>query len=134
MASFAPAGTSFHRCEQSGRRHRDAGDHSARNDGSWFPLARKMPFSDAAVSGETGLKVAGGDAVLIGHKTAYDGAQTLDVEIGVLDIERIEGPLDQIDAAGERRLALGEFKEPASARVAIFLQHTQHVAVQVNLA
>ena len=36
----------------------------------------------------------------------HDGAQPFDVEEGVLELQRIEGPLDQLDAARERFLAL----------------------------
>ena len=37
---------------------------------------------------------------------AHNGAQALYIEIGVLDLQRIEGPLHQIDIAREREFAL----------------------------
>ena len=59
--------------------------------------------------------MAGGGAVLIAHVAAYDRAQPLDVEVGVFNFERIEGPLDEFDAARESVFALFEFQLAADA-------------------
>ena len=62
----------------------------------------------------------------------HDGAQPLHVEEGVLDFQRIEGPLDQLDAARQRLFALRSFSRRPMPRVAILRQDAQHVAVQVS--
>ena len=73
------------------------------------------PFGDAAIGRQAAVQRAGGDAVLIADVAAHDRAQPLDVEIGVLEFERIEGPLDQFDAARERVLALAQLQPAADA-------------------
>ncbi len=56
------------------------------------------------------------------------------LKIGVLELERIEGPLDQIDAAAKRFFALAQLEPAPDSVVAILGQHAQHVAVQIGLA
>src|SRR5580692_2327557 len=51
----------------------------------------------------------------------------------VLNVERIEGPLDQIDTARQGIVPLAKLELAANARIAILRQHTQHVAVQIDL-
>ena len=55
------------------------------------------------------MERAGGDAVKIREKPANDGAKTHQVEIGVAQLERVESPFDQGNAAAERFFALKEF-------------------------
>ncbi len=78
------------------------------------------------------MQWASRDAVLIFRVAAHDGAETLHVEESVLQIERIEGPFNQADTAGERILALEKLEAAADAGIAVFRQHAQHVAVQVR--
>ena len=94
-------------------------------------LARAVqePFGNAAIGGQAASQTAGGDAVVVRKILANDGAQFFDIEIGVLEFERIEGPLDHVEAAGEGVFALGEFEHAACAGIAILGEHAQHVAV-----
>src|ERR1035438_9710895 len=78
--------------------------------------------------------MAGGSSVLIEHVSANDGAQPLGVEKRVLDFERIESPLNQIDAARERLVALGQFQPLSNFSVPVLRENSQHVAVQITLA
>ena len=97
-------------------------------------LASDPPLGDAAVRGQAAVQMAGGGAVLVEHVAPHDGAQPLHVEVRVLDFERIEGPLHQLDAARQRVLALRQLQAPPDAEVAVLRQHAQHVAVQVVVA
>ncbi len=80
------------------------------------------------------MQNAAAGAVLIVNITAHDDAQALDIKERVFDLQRIEGPFDQLDVAVQRPLALFEFKAAADAGVAIVRQHAQHVAMNVILA
>jgi len=53
--------------------------------------------------------------------------------MGVLDLERIEGPLDELDAAVERFLPLRELELASDAAILVGLKYSHHVAVQVEL-
>src|SRR5688500_9832610 len=92
-----------------------------------------MPFRDAPVRREPTVQVAGGGSVLIQNIAAYNGPKLLDIEISVLQLDRIEGPLDEVDAARECVLALRNLEQASHAVVAILAQHAHHVAVQVRL-
>ena len=71
---------------------------------------RDPPFGDAAIGGQAAVQRAAGGPVLIGDVAANDGAQPLHIEKRVLDFERIESPLDQIDAARQRVVALRQLE------------------------
>jgi fructose-1,6-bisphosphatase/sedoheptulose 1,7-bisphosphatase-like protein len=45
--------------------------------------------------------------------TARNGTQLLDIEICVLDFQRVEGPLDQLETTGERVVTLEKFDAAA---------------------
>ena len=64
------------------------------------------PLGHASIGGQAAVQMAGGGAVLIENVAADDRAQTLDVEKCVLDFQRIERPLDEVDAARESVLPL----------------------------
>src|SRR5579864_8297129 len=76
--------------------------------------------------------MAGGCAVLIANIAAHDCAEPLDIEIRVLDFERIEGPLDELDTARESVFALLELE--ANALIAILRRDAEHVTVQIGFA
>src|SRR5579863_10448168 len=61
-----------------------------------------------------------------------DGAETFDVEVRVLELQRVKGPFNQIDAAIESVFALRQLKQPPHPAVLIFVDHTDHVRVQVG--
>ena len=94
-------------------------------------VARNPPFGGAAVGGESGLEMAGTGAVLVADEAADNAAEALDVEIGVLQLERIESPFDEIDSLPEGFLALLELEHAADAVVAIAGEDAQHVAMDV---
>ena len=48
---------------------------------------------------------------------ARNSAQLLNVEVGVLDLQRIEGPLDQLDALLQRDLALKQLEPRADTGI-----------------
>src|ERR1035441_2545537 len=52
----------------------------------------------------------------------------------VLDLQRVERPLHQVEAAGQRIVALRQLQPSSQPGVAILRQHRQHVRVQVRLA
>ena len=79
------------------------------------------------------MQRAAGGAVLVFLVAPHDGAQPFDVEKGVLELEGIEGPLDEGDAARQGIVALAKLKAAAHLRVAIRRQHAQHVTVQVRV-
>src|SRR5579864_5848596 len=114
------------------RLHRIAPESFTGNDGL-RPRARDPPFGYTAIGRQTSVQVAGGRSVLIKHITTHHRPQPFNVEVGVLDLERIECPLDQIDPTGQRIVALREFQPPTDARIAIPRQHAQHVAMEVAL-
>ena len=65
-----------------------------------------MPFDEKAIGGHATVERAGGDAVEIGDVAARDGAETIDIEVGVFGFERVESPLDETNAAAKGVLAL----------------------------
>jgi hypothetical protein len=73
------------------------------------------------------------DPILIQNKAAHNDSQPLDIEMGILDLEGIEGPFDQRDFAREGVLALLELQQAADARVAVLFQDPQHMTMQVRL-
>jgi len=58
-----------------------------------------VPFGEKAIGGESAMERAGSDAVEIGDEGAGDGAEAIEIEIGVADFERVEGPFDEADVA-----------------------------------
>jgi hypothetical protein len=51
--------------------------------------------------------------------------------VGVSDLQRVEGPLHEIEASGDSVVALGELEAAANARVAVLRQYGEHVRVEV---
>ena len=51
--------------------------------------------------------------------------------MGVSDLQRVEGPLHEIEAAGDSVVALGELEAAANARIAVVRQDGKHVRVEV---
>ena len=78
------------------------------------------------------MKRAGGDAVEALNILAGNGAEAIDVEVGVLGFERIEGPFDETDVAPESVFTLSQFEMTADAAIAMGRKHTGHVRVEVG--
>src|ERR1051326_5374143 len=55
------------------------------------------PFGDAAVRGQPAVQRTGGEAILIQRVAAHNGPELLDIEKCVLQLQWIEGPLDEVD-------------------------------------
>src|SRR5947209_673069 len=63
---------------------------------------------------------------------ANNGAQLDDIEIGILDLQWIKGPLDQVKTALDGILALGKFQAAAYVGVSVAFAHRQQVRVQIG--
>ena len=92
----------------------------------------EMPFDEEAVGGHAAMERAGGDAVKIGNVAAGEGAQTIEVEVGIFGFERIKGPFDETNAASEGVFTLGEFELTADATIAMGREDRGHVGVEVR--
>src|SRR5207248_11325134 len=77
------------------------------------------------------MQMTGGRAVLVANIAADNGAEPFHIEVGVLDFERVEGPLDELDSAGDRVFALADLQASSHAQIPVFGKHAQHVTVQV---
>ena len=80
------------------------------------------------------MQVTRRGAVLVPHVAADNRAQAFNIEIGVLDFERIKSPLDELNATRHGVFTLPEFQTAPDSEVAILRQHAQHMAVQIGLA
>ena len=56
-----------------------------------------------------------------------DDPELAEVEVRVQRLQRVERPLDQVVALGQRPLPLRQLQRPAQAAVAVFGQHAEHV-------
>jgi hypothetical protein len=101
-------------------------------DGGEHAGGIEMPFNEEAVGGKAAVERAGGDAVEIGDVTAGDGAEAIEIEVGVFCFEGIEGPFDEADVATEGVFALEEFEEAADAAIAMGREDPGHVGVEVG--
>ena len=80
-----------------------------------------MPRRDEAIGRHVAVQRAGGRTVDVVQIRLDDAAETADVEPRVAGQQRIAGPLDQVDAAGQRALALRQL-EPQAERPAARLR------------
>ena len=76
-------------------------------DGGDDALGVELPLGEEAIGGQAAMEWAGGDAVEIGNVTAGDGAETIEIEMGVASFEGIEGPLDETNVATRGLLRAG---------------------------
>src|SRR5271169_4711283 len=84
--------------------------------------------------GKKSLQRRRGDAILIDGIAASDCSQAFEIEIRVLDFQRIEGPLQQFVAVRDGVLPLEQLDPPAEAGVAMALFHREHVRVQIGVS
>ena len=108
----------------SGRRKRIFGEDI------FYAIGINPPFGDQAVGGQAGVQRAFGDSVAIRDEAAGDGAETHEIEVGVFQFERIEGPFDQANLAFQRVVALEKFQAASDALILVFGQHGGHVGMQ----
>ena len=66
--------------------------------------------------------------------SAHDGAEAFEVEEGVLEFERIEGPFDEIHTSALGIEALLELQSTTETSVAPGGKDAKHVAVEIRFA
>ena len=80
------------------------------------------------------MQRAFGDAVTIRNITPGHSTEANEIEVRVLQVEWIECPFDEFDAALEGVLALKQFQPTANTAIAEFGQHRGHVRMQKRFA
>src|SRR5271167_3784321 len=98
------------------------------------PLRRQPPLRDQAVGRKKSLQWRRGYAVLIDVVATRDSAEAFEIEIGVLDLQRIEGPLQQLVTLCDSVFALEQLNAPAEAPVSVPSFDRQHVRVQIGMS
>ncbi len=100
-------------------------------DGGDNALGVKMPLDEEAVGGDAAVERAGGDSIEIGNELAGEGAETIEIEMSVASFERVEGPFDEANVAGEGFVALKEFEHAADAAIAMGGEDAGHVGMEI---
>src|SRR5205085_252807 len=90
------------------------------------------PFRDQPVRGKPSMQMTRCCSVLVVHIAAHNGAEPFNIEESILDLERIECPLDQVNPAPHRVFSLLQLQTPAYASVSIPGKYTQHVTMQIQ--
>ena len=101
-------------------------------DGGDDAFGVELPVNEQTIGGQAAMEGAGGDTIKIGNVAAGDGAETIEIEMGVASFERVESPLDVTNAAMEGFFALEKFKETADAAIAMRGEDAGHVGVDVG--
>src|SRR5215472_13796962 len=63
-----------------------------------------------------------------------DSAKSRQIEVRILDLERIKGPFDEVKSAGQRVVALRQLQTAAQAMIAPAVAHRQHVGMKIGVA
>src|SRR5215831_17624877 len=100
--------------------------------GREHPRRVEIPLGDQAVGCESAVQGAAGNSVKIRQVAPGYGAQTVQVEVCIAHLQRIERPLDQADVAAQGFLPLKQLEHAAYAAVAIRRGHAGHVRVQIR--
>src|SRR5208282_4787874 len=100
----------------------------------FYSLRSHPPLCYQPVGGQPSLQGRRRDSVLVRVVAPRDRSQLLDIQMRVLDLQGIEGPLHQLKATSQRILALVKLQAAPEPPVAIALAHGQHLRVQVELA
>jgi len=101
-------------------------------DGGDDAFGVEVPLRKQAVGRQAPMERAAGDAIEIGDVGADDGAQAIEIEMRVAGFQRVEGPFDEADIAGECFFALEDFEGAANFAIAVFGKNTGHVGVQIG--
>src|SRR5580698_8115880 len=75
------------------------------------------------------MEGTGGNAIEVWFVGACDAAEAVQVEVGISQFERIEGPLDEADISGESFCALEKLELSTDAAVAVVLMNAGVVGV-----
>jgi hypothetical protein len=95
-------------------------------------LGLQVPFDEEAIRGHVAMERAGGDAVEIRDVFAGDGAETIDVEVGVFGFEGIEGPFDEADVAAKSVFTLKKLEVTTDAAITVGGKDAGHVRVEIG--
>src|SRR3954452_23416344 len=90
-----------------------------------------MPLCDQPVRRKPAMQVTAGGSVLVVNKAAHNRAELLDVEEGVLELQRIECPLNHLDVRGEGKLTLYKLHPASQSRIPIRTKYAKHVTVEI---
>src|SRR4029077_4690169 len=71
--------------------------------------------------------------VMVYAVTPRDGAQASQIEMRVLDLQRIKGPFQQLNSFFDGIIALRQLQSPPQAVVAVALPHCQHVRMEIGM-
>src|ERR1700722_11169951 len=93
-----------------------------------------MPFGQQPIGSQTTMQRAAGDPVEIRQVGSGNGAEAIEIEVGIAKFERIESPADKANIPAERFVSLKEFQHSANAAVAIVGVDAGHVRVQIRNA
>jgi len=98
--------------------------------GSWLI---EVPLNQESIGGKTGMEEAGGLAVIITIQSPGDTAQFPEVEIGILPLEKIVGPGDEVVASPSSLLPLGQLQSVADSPILVLGKDCKHVGVEDEL-
>src|SRR5207248_8181961 len=93
-----------------------------------YATARNPPFRCAAIRRQSTLQAVRGGSILVEHVAPYNRAETLDIEVCVLDLERIECPLNQVDRSAQRLVALCKLQNASDTCIARLGADAKHMA------
>src|SRR5215471_1298746 len=92
----------------------------------------QTPLREEAIRRNATMQRARCNAIQIRLVATNDRPQPSNIEVRVADLQRIKGPLDELDVAGERLIALRELELPSYPLILVFREHGQHVRMQIN--
>src|SRR5258705_191788 len=95
---------------------------------------RSALVSNGAISCKVRVQRAGRNSVQVRTILPANRAEFVQIEVRVAQLERIEGPLDEPDAAAQSFGSLKELQHAANTPVAVFAVDAGHVRVEVRNA
>src|SRR5258708_37661562 len=72
-------------------------------------------------------------SVVVDAVAPRDRAQPRQIQVRVLDLQRIKGPLQQLDSVRNGVITLRQLQPPSQTVVAIALPHGQHVRMEISM-
>src|SRR5579863_7109939 len=92
----------------------------------------QMPLSNQPIRGKSRLQTTRGYTIEIHVVATNDGPQLVDIQIRVLDLQRIKGPFHQAQLAGKRFNSLLKLELSAQSTIAIGFPNSEHMGMQVG--
>jgi hypothetical protein len=99
-------------------------------DGGNYTLRIEVPLHKKTVGRQATMKGAGRSSIEIRNVMTGDGAETIDVEVGVFGFEGIESPFNEANVVAESVFALGKFELTADAAVTVRRKNGGHMGVE----